>query len=97
MIIFERITSIVLSHFILNLRTAIEIGDEYTNRSSQQSSVRFVSMMEGNLGSTLMSGRNESVDDRDTYPPQDSHEPVYRSINGISGLSEENHLHVRVR
>ena len=44
-----------------------------------------------------MSGRNESVDDRDTYPPQDSHEPVYRSINGISGLSEENHLHVRVR
>lgn len=45
-------TSIILSHFILDLRSIYQ-ADEQSSSSSKQSTINFASVVEGNLGASL--------------------------------------------
>ena len=53
-IIFFSLTSILLSHFILDLRSIIHLSEDDTSGSTHQvTSVRFACNIEGNLGASL--------------------------------------------
>ena len=53
-IIFFSLTSILLSHFILDLRSIIHLSEDDTSGSTRQvTSVRFATNIDGNLGGSL--------------------------------------------
>ena len=69
-IIFFSLTSILLSHFILDLRSIIHLSEDDTSGSTHQvTSVRFASNIEGNLGASLdiswATGEERDIDEEE--------------------------------
>ncbi|KAK7688790.1 hypothetical protein QCA50_008330 [Cerrena zonata] len=52
-VVEEVINSIILSHFILDLRSIYHTPNNTANATSQSSTLRFASVLEGNMGATL--------------------------------------------
>ncbi|KAK7688683.1 hypothetical protein QCA50_008221 [Cerrena zonata] len=60
------ITSIVLSHFILSLRSIYHTTNNFTHPPSKNSSVLFASAIEGNMGATLSASWADVEESEDT-------------------------------
>ena len=68
-IIYSSLTSILLSHFILDLRSIPLSEDDTSGSTHQVTSVRFASNIEGNLGASLdiswATGEERDIDKED--------------------------------
>ncbi|KAK7688727.1 hypothetical protein QCA50_008266 [Cerrena zonata] len=71
------LTSIILSHFILSLRSIYHTTDNSLQTGSKQSSLHFISAIEGNMGATLSGswGSNREDEEEETEEIQYSEYP----------------------
>ena len=78
-IIYYSFTSILLSHFILDLRSIPLSEDESSGSTHQVTSVRFASNIEGNLGASLdiswATGEERDIDEEEDDNPVYSDNP----------------------
>ncbi|KAK7693026.1 hypothetical protein QCA50_002591 [Cerrena zonata] len=83
------LTSIILSHFILNLRSTYLTTNNPSQTSSKQSSLHFASAVEGNMGSSLSGswGSNIEEDEEDTEGVQYSDYPFAAGLDDIREAS----------
>ena len=93
-IIFFSLTSILLSHFILDLRSIIHLSEDDTSGSTRQvTSVRFATNIEGNLGATLdmswATGEERDIDSEEDNDIAYSDNPLAVGLIDIRGDDEE--------
>ena len=95
-IIFFSLTSILLSHFILDLRSIIHLSEDDTSGSIHQvTSVRFATNIEGNLGASLdiswATGEERDIDEEEDDDSVYSDSPVAAGLIDI-GRNDEGRL-----
>ncbi|KAK7683429.1 hypothetical protein QCA50_013260 [Cerrena zonata] len=84
----QALTSIVLSHFILNLRSIYHTTSNPLQTSSRQSSLYFASAIEGNMGATLSASFGSSRgEEKETEEIQYS---AYPFSTGLADIKEIN-------
>lgn len=90
---YHSITSVILSHFILDLRSIYHRPTQSLDSKSQQSSIQFASAIEGNIGATLnvswASGEERITEDDEI---QYSDHPFSTGLAHIGGSSEFENL-----
>ncbi|KAK7688708.1 hypothetical protein QCA50_008246 [Cerrena zonata] len=79
------LTSIILSHFILSLRSVYHTASNSSQTSSKQSSLHFASAIEGNMGASLSGswGSNREEDDE-----EDTEGVQYHNYPFAAGLAD---------
>ena len=92
-ITYYSFTSILLSHFILDLRSIHLSEDDTSGSTHQVTSVRFASNIEGNLGATLdgswATGEERDIDSEEDNDIAYSDNPVAVGLIDIRGDDEE--------
>ena len=92
-IISYSLTSILLSHFILDLRSFHLSEDDTSGSTRQVTSVRFASNIEGNLGASLdiswATGEERNIDEEEDDDIVYSDNPVAVGLIDIRGDDEE--------
>ncbi|KAK7688760.1 hypothetical protein QCA50_008299 [Cerrena zonata] len=88
------LTSIILSHFILSLKSTYHTTNNLSQTSSKQSSLHFASAVEGNMGSSLSGswGSNIEEDEEDTEGVQYSDYPFAAGLANIEEASRDENL-----
>ena len=92
-IISYSLTSILLSHFVLDLRSFPLSEDDTSGSTRQVTSVRFASNIEGNLGASLdiswATGEERNIDEEEDDDIVYSDNPVAVGLIDIRGDDEE--------
>ena len=92
-IISSSLTSILLSHFILDLRSIPLSEDDTSGSTHQVTSVRFASNIEGNLGASLdiswATGEERDIDSEEDNDIAYSDNPLAVGLIDIRGDDEE--------
>ena len=92
-IISYSLTSILLSHFILDLRSIPLSEDESSGSTHQVTSVRFASNIEGNLGASLdiswATGEDQDIDEEEDNDIVYSDNPLAVGLTDIRTDDEE--------
>ena len=92
-IIYYSLTSILLPHFILDLRSIPLSEDESSGSTHQATSVRFASNIEGNLGASLdvswATGEERDIDSEEDNDIAYSDNPLAVGLIDIRGDDEE--------
>ena len=92
-IIYYSLTSILLSHFILDLRSIPLSEDESSGSTHQVTSVRFASNIEGNLGASLdiswATGEDQDIDEEEDNDIVYSDNPLAVGLTDIRTDDEE--------
>ncbi|KAK7688710.1 hypothetical protein QCA50_008248 [Cerrena zonata] len=83
------LNSIILSHFILSLRSTYHTTSNPSQTSSKQSSLHFASAVEGNMGASLSGswGSNRNADEEETEKVQYSGYPFAAGLANIQEVS----------
>ena len=92
-IVSYSLTSLLLSHFILDLRSIHFSEDDTSGSTHQVTSVRFVSNIEGNLGATLdiswATGEERDIDEEEDNDIVYSDDPLPVGLIDIRRDDEE--------
>ncbi|KAK7688752.1 hypothetical protein QCA50_008291 [Cerrena zonata] len=93
-VIQQVLTSIILSHFILSLKSTYHIADNPSQTSSRQSSLHFASAIEGNMGASLSGswGSNREEDEDDTEGVHYSDYPFAAGLVDIKETSGDENV-----
>ncbi|KAK7688739.1 hypothetical protein QCA50_008278 [Cerrena zonata] len=86
-VIQQVLTSIILSHFILSLRSTYHTTNNLSQTSSKQSSLHFASAVEGNMGASL-SGSWSSNREEDEEEPEEVQYSDYPFAAGLADIKE---------